>query len=233
MSNLICVFRSKMPRKPEPPSPGGVRSHLAYVSKLWRRNYLSILSRLLRAEDGRRQGLGPEATRPDREPKIPSQRKAKAGPDRSENEQAPRLAILPDEDGALLDRPVSGLDNPPAGRHLLVVPVQHPDPGAPVQELPPMEKPAEDPLDGRPEGDKEAPRPHTGQGPYQHRGAARRRAVQSGDSSFTRLQTSVGRQAHRWPRTRRMRPARPRYGKRGIRRNGPGRGRRRNFLGRE
>jgi len=93
-----------------------------------------------RAETGRCQRLGQETTRPNQKPQVPSQRKTKAGPDGSENQQAPRLALLPNEDGALPDRTILGLDN----RHLLVVPVQHPDPGAPLQELPPMEKPAED-----------------------------------------------------------------------------------------
>jgi len=100
-------------------------------------------ARLLRAEVGRCQGLGQEAALPGQEPQVTPLREAEAGPHGVEGQQAPRLAVLPAEDGALLDRPVSGLDNPPTGRHLLVVPVQHPDLGATVQELPPMEEPAE------------------------------------------------------------------------------------------
>jgi len=56
-----------------------------------------------------------------------------------------RLAfpLLLDEDGALPNRPVSRVDHPPTGRRLLVVSVQDPDSGTPVQELPTMEEPAE------------------------------------------------------------------------------------------
>ena len=61
-------------------------------------------ARLLRAETGRCQRLGQGTTRPEQEPQIPSQRKAKAGPDGSESQQVPRLALLPNEDGALPDR---------------------------------------------------------------------------------------------------------------------------------
>jgi len=51
-------------------------------------------------------------------------------------------------------------------------------------------------------------------------------------SSFLRQQTSVGRHAHRWPMGLRMRPVRPRSGKRGDRRSGLGReGRRRRGWG--
>ena len=45
-----------------------------------------------------------------------------------------------------------------------------------------MEVPAEDPVDDRPEGDQEGPWPHPVPGPYQHREAARRRAVQPGSA---------------------------------------------------
>ena len=63
-----------------------------------------------------------------------------------------------------------------------MVSVQHPDSGAPLLKLPPMEKPTEDSLGDCPRGDPQAPRPHPG--PYQHRGAARRRAVQPGGALF-------------------------------------------------
>jgi len=43
-----------------------------------------------------------------------------------------------------------------------------------------MEEPTEDSLGDRPRGDPQAPRP----GPYQHRGAARRQAVQPGGARF-------------------------------------------------
>ena len=82
--------------------------------------------------------------------------------------------------GQLLNRPVPVLDHPTPGCHLLVVPVQHPDPGASFQKLSPMEKPAKIPVGNRPEGDEEAPRPNPEETPYQHHGAARGRAVQPG-----------------------------------------------------
>jgi len=59
-------------------------------------------------------------------------------------------------------------------RHLLVVSVQDSDSGAPLQELPPVEEPAEDSLGDRPRRDPQAPRPPPGPGPHQHRGAAHR-----------------------------------------------------------
>jgi len=55
-----------------------------------------------------------------------------------------------------------------------------------------MKKPAENPVGDRPEGDEKAPRTHPGQGPYKHRGAVRRRAVQRGVLEFL-ANTDVGR----------------------------------------
>jgi len=128
-----------------------------------------------------------EAARPDQEPQVPPLREAEASPHGGEGQQAPRLAVLPVKVGALPNR----LGQPPTGRHLLVLPVQHPDPGASFQELPPMEEPAEDPLDDRPGSDEKASRPYPGQGPYKYRGAARRRAVQPGGTRLAN--TDVGR----------------------------------------
>ena len=57
------------------------------------------------------------------------------------------------------DRPVSDLDHPPPRHHLLVVPVQHPDPGASFQELPTMAMPAEDSVDAVLKETKKLPGP--------------------------------------------------------------------------
>jgi len=56
------------------------------------------------------------------------------------------------------------------------------------------ENPTEDSLGDRPRGDPQGPRPHPEPGPYQHRGAARRRAVQPGGARFLAT-TDVGRTA--------------------------------------
>jgi len=90
-----------------------------------------------------------------------------------QGQQAPRLSVLPAEDGTLSHRAIPRVDDPPPRRHLLVVSVQHPDSGAPLRGLPPMEGPTEDSLGDRPRGDPQAPRLHPGPGLYQHRGAAR------------------------------------------------------------
>jgi len=50
----------------------------------------------------------------------------------------------------------------------------------------PVVEPAENPLGSRPGGDQEAPRPHSGAGPHQNCGAARRRAVQPSSPRFSR-----------------------------------------------
>ena len=73
-----------------------------------------------------------------------SRRKGKAGPDGSESQKAPCLALLSDKDGTLPNWPISRMDHPPTRRLLLVVPVQDPNAGAPFQELPPVEESAED-----------------------------------------------------------------------------------------
>ena len=124
----------------------------------------------------------------------------------------------------LLNRPVSGLDYTPTGRHLLVVPVEYPDPGASSQELPPVEKPAKDPLDDRPGGDEEAPRPHPGQGPYKHRELLTdERCSQTVLDSFAN--TDVGRMSGPpWQERKTRRLVRPQNGKRGNRRSFEGDG---------
>jgi len=72
---------------------------------------------ILKAETGRRQKLGQETARSNPEPQIPSRRKDKAGPDGSESQKAPRLALLPDEDGALPNGPISRMDHAPGVGH--------------------------------------------------------------------------------------------------------------------
>jgi len=84
---------------------------------------------------------------------------------------------------------------------------------ASFQELPPMEEPAEDPLDDRPGSDEKASRPHPVQisrscSPTS--GAARRY------STFSQTQTSAGRPAHRWQERKTVRLVRPRSGRREI-----------------
>jgi len=107
--------------------------------------------------DGRTPKAGPEAC-PHQQPQIPAKRKAETGPHGGQGQQAPRLPVLPAEDGTLLHRAIPRVDDPPPRRHLLVVSVQHPDSGAPLQKLPPMEEPTEDSLGDRPR-DPQAPRP--------------------------------------------------------------------------
>jgi len=76
-----------------------------------------------RAEADRHPELGHKAARPHQEPEVPPQHEAETGPDGSQDDQAPRLALLSDEVGTLLDRAVPGMDDSPTDRHLLVVPV--------------------------------------------------------------------------------------------------------------
>ena len=57
--------------------------------------------------------------RPHWKPQVSPPREAKAGSHGGKGQQTLRLTLLPDEDGALSDRPVSGLDHPPPRRHLL------------------------------------------------------------------------------------------------------------------
>ena len=137
-------------------------------------------ARVLRKEMAGCQRLG----QGHQQPQIPAKRKAETGPRGGQGQQAPRLPVLPAEDGTLPHRAIACVDDPSPRRHLLVVSVQHPDSGAPLQKLPPMEEPTEDSVGDRPRGDPQAPRPHPGPGPYQHRGAARRRAVQPGGARF-------------------------------------------------
>jgi len=87
--------------------------------------------------------------------------------------------------------------------HLLVVPEQHPDSGTSLQELPPVEEPAENSLDNRPQGDPEAPWPRPGQG---SRSCSPTSGAATRSWTFSQQQTSAGRQAQRWQQTKTARP---------------------------
>ena len=167
-----------------------------------------------------RQGLGKGKAGPHQQPQVVP------ATGRYRTPRSPgRLPVLPVEDGTLPNRPVSRVGHPPAGRHLLVVSEQDPDSGTPLQELPPVEEPVEDSLGGRPRSVPQAPRDRTSIAEL----LADERCSQA---VLLRQQTSVGRHAHRWPMGLRMRPVRPRSGKRGDRRSGLGReGRRRRGWG--
>jgi len=62
-----------------------------------------------------------------------------------------------------------------------VTPVQDPDLRIPLQKLPAVEEPAEDPLGHRLGGSQEAPRPGPGQRSHQNNRTIRGRAMQQGD----------------------------------------------------
>ena len=74
-----------------------------------------------RSGQTQRAGSGRSSPGPATESTAPA--RSRTGSHGGESQQAPRLTVLPIKDGALSDRPVSGLDHPPPGRHLLVVPV--------------------------------------------------------------------------------------------------------------
>ena len=85
--------------------------------------------------------------------------------------------FLKTEDWPLPHRTISPVDDQSPEREVLVVPIQHPEPRTPVQELPSVAMPARD---------QEALGPYPGTRSHQNRGAARRRAVQPNGSSFSR-----------------------------------------------
>jgi len=131
-----------------------------------------------------------------------------------QGQQAPRLPVLPAEDGTLPHRAIPRVDDPPPRRHLLVVSVQHPD----SSKTAPNGR-ANRRLSGRPPSRRPASSPH------QHRGAARRRAVQPGGARFPcdNRRRSDG----RWQMKKMMRLVRPQSGKRENGRSGTWRGWRR------
>jgi len=88
------------------------------------------------------------------------------------------LAVLPGEDGALLNRTVPPLDEEPTHPPVLVVPVPVSDSGAPLQGVPGMKGPTEDPVGGGEEGDQEV------QEPVEDPGSTCRWEVQSGGAGF-------------------------------------------------
>jgi len=69
-------------------------------------------------------------------------------------------------DGTLPYRAGPTLDEEPAYRSVLVVPIPDADPGAPIQGVPRVEAPAEDPVDGGAEGDWEGEEPVEDPGPH-------------------------------------------------------------------
>jgi len=75
------------------------------------------------------------------------------------------LAVLLDQDGALLDRAVPQLDEEAAHPTMLVVPTPEPDSGAPLQGVPRVEGPAEDTVGRGAEGDWEVEEPVEDPGP--------------------------------------------------------------------
>jgi len=92
---------------------------------------------------------------------VPAQRETEAGPNRGPSQQDARLEVLQLRTAHLPHGLIPPVDNEKARRQTLVVPIQDPDPRTPLQELPAVEEPAEDPLDQR-SGGNQAPRPSPG-----------------------------------------------------------------------
>jgi len=107
----------------------------------------------------------PVGCRPDLQGEVPDAEKPEAGRHGSWERQEASLAVLPDQDGALLDRAVPQLYEESAHPTMLVVSVPEPDSGAPLQGVPGVEGPTEDPLGGSAEGDWEGEEPVEGPGP--------------------------------------------------------------------
>ena len=95
-----------------------------------------------------------------------------------------RLEVLSAQAGELPHGPIPLVDNEKARRQMLVVSVQDPDSRTPLQELPAVEEPAEDPLGHRPGGKQEAPRPSQEQRSHQNSRTLRGRAIQQGHLDF-------------------------------------------------
>jgi len=81
-------------------------------------------ARVLRKEMAGRQRLGQEEACPHQQPQIPAKRKAETGPNGGQGQQAPRLPVLPAEDGTLPHWAIPRVDDPPPRRYLLVVSVR-------------------------------------------------------------------------------------------------------------
>jgi hypothetical protein len=100
--------------------------------------------------------------------------------------QGARLQVVPAEDRSLPHRPVPEVDGEPAHHQVLVVPVQDPGAGGCLQELPPFEGPAEDPVVEGAEGEWKR------KGSVHDPGPPRRCEVQPGSSGLLST-TDMGR----------------------------------------
>jgi len=93
--------------------------------------------------------------RPDLQDEVPDAEMPEARRHGSWEHQEARLAVLPNQDGALPDRTVPQLDEESAHPAMLVVPIPELDSGAPIQGVTGVEGPAEDPVGGGAEGNWE------------------------------------------------------------------------------
>jgi hypothetical protein len=102
--------------------------------------------------------LGQQKARQDRQPQVPTERKQKPDPvvAGTSKRLASRFYQLKPH------RTISPVDDQSPGREVLVVPIQHPDPRTPFQELPSVAMPAGNPLDSRLRRDQAAPGPTRG-----------------------------------------------------------------------
>ena len=96
---------------------------------------------------------------------IQDAEKPEAGQRGRREHQEARLAVPPDQDGALPYRAVPPLDEEPGYPAVLVVPIPDPDPGPPLQGVPQVKTAAEDPVGGGAEGDWEVEEPVEDLGP--------------------------------------------------------------------
>ena len=103
--------------------------------------------------------------RPDLQEEVPDAGEPATRWHCSQEHQEARLAVLPDQDGALPDCSIHQLDEEPPHPAMLVVPVPNSDPGPPLQGVPQLEAAAEDPVGGGEEEDGEVEGPVEGVGP--------------------------------------------------------------------
>jgi len=180
-------------------------------------------ARLRRAEMGRRQQLGQDEARSDWQPEVPPRRQTETGPYGGKGNKRLASRFYQFKTGhCLTGQYLSWTTRRPDATRWWC-----PDPGASIQELPPMEEPAKNLWATVLKETRKLPGPTRARDEPAPRNCSPTSGAARRCSSFSRQRTSVGRQAHRWPRTRRTRPVRPRSGKRGTRRSEPGRGGRR------
>ena len=110
-------------------------------------------------------GGAPVGWRPHLQEEVPHAKEPEARYRGGRQHQEARLTVLPDQDGALPDGAVPQLDKEAAHPTVLVVPVPGADAGAPLQGVFRVEGPAEDPLGGGEEGDREGEGQVEGPGP--------------------------------------------------------------------